>query len=106
MPNITNPQAVNFCNDKARVLADCLVAAKRTADQFMIEVVRDYESQTASNVAADQIIDGSLVDGRQRVVHSNVAELKAVVTSFLAAMNAANVMTNTNKWAVNGRPLY
>lgn len=106
MAEITNPQAVRFCNEDARTIADALCTLRRTIPQFMLNVVRDFEANTGSNSAQDSIIDGAQIDGRPMVVKVNVGELKYVCEQIGIALNTDDRADIVNRWAVNGTPLY
>lgn len=106
MPNISNPQAVLFANENARVIADMIESLDRTMSQFMLNVVRDYEPNTGANLPTDYILDGSVADGRARVTHYDVGALKYVVEQLLACLAQADRRAIVHRWAVNGRPKY
>lgn len=106
MANIVDPQAVNFCNQKARRAADLVAALDRTIPQFLLDVVRDFEDITGSNVDGDPIIDGALEDGRNQVTKVNVAQLKFVLEQIKAAMDTDNRRDLVNEWVTNGQPIF
>lgn len=108
MAEITNPQAVKFCNEKCRTLADQIQRMDRTLSQFMLLVVRDWESVAEVDAAqnTDLVVDGSATDGRPPVTRLNVGELKYVIEQLQACMNTDDRRAVVNKWAVNGQPIY
>ncbi len=106
MAAIENPQAITFCNTRARRLADLIITLHRTLPQFMLEVVRDFENLTGGDANGDLIVDGSAQDGRPGVTKVNVAELKFVVEQLQNTMNTDDRVAIVNRWAVNGQPLF
>lgn len=106
MADITNPQAVKFCNENARTIANLIGSMYRTLDQFALNVVRDFEENTSGNVDADPIIDGSDVDGRNPVTKVNVAELKFVCEQLKATLDTNTLIALVNNWATNTQPIY
>jgi len=64
MPNIDNPEAVRFSNEKIRVAADTLAQAYNLAGEVVQEWVANDMGSLIPNEAGDVIIDGSAVDGR------------------------------------------
>lgn len=106
MANIVSPQAVNFCNQKARTIADLISALDRTIPQFLLDVVRDFENVTGGNVDGDVIVDGSASDGRTQRTKLNVAELKFVAEQIKATIDVDNRRALVNGWRVNGEPIF
>jgi hypothetical protein len=105
MPDITNPLAVRFANERSRTIADIIETMDRTCQQFMIEVL-DFEAATSGHADTDVIADGSATDGRTTVTKLDVLALKYVVEQVLAAMATDDRRQVVGKWSVNGRPLY
>jgi hypothetical protein len=103
---ITDAQAVRFANDNGRTIADLIAKLDRTLDQFALNVVRDFESQTSGNANGEEIVDGSLEDGRNTVTKGNVAELKFVCEQLKACMDTDDRRAIVNRWAVNSQPIY
>lgn len=82
MADNTNPQAVKFANEKARVLADALVTAIETATKF--KGLYDAASMdTIFPATADNIADGSDVDGRGRVTNNAIRALYTVASNLI-----------------------
>lgn len=111
MANIIHPQAIKFANENARTIADLLGKLDRTTDQFLLNVVRDFETPTSGNANGDVISDGSepaapTPDGRPSVTKENVAQLKFVVEQIQAAMRQDDRQEIVNRWAVNTQPIY
>lgn len=106
MAAINNPQAVKFCNENARQMADLVVSFYRTATQFNLNVVRDFEATTGGNIDGDLVVDGSASDGRAPVAKINVGQLKFVVEQLQSALNTNSIIALANVWAVNGKPIF
>lgn len=90
MPDNSNPQAVRFANERCRVFAEALLTAIRTAKAF----VELYDAGSLDSIfpaTADNIADGSEVDGRPRLSNNAVRALKTA---------AQDVVT----WAGQGTP--
>lgn len=112
MSNITNAQAIRFCNRNARPLADLIMRMDRTITQFLVNVQRDFESPCTDNASEDPIIDGATTannvgeDGRPKVTKAEVAALKAVCQALKNAMDANSNRAAVRKWSTNDVPLY
>jgi len=105
MPDITNPEAVRFSNEKVRILADVAARYYYTAKAFANEWDATNMGAKIPNTA-DPIMDGSDVDGRSTITGSNVNGLKTHVDTMLADLEA-NSNTKLNillKIEVNGSP--
>lgn len=105
---ITDPQAVRFCNENARVMADALEKFDRTATQFMLNVVRDWEDRPEVRAAADGdiVVDGSARDGRSPVTKLSVGQLKYVVEQIRACIATDDRRQLTHNWVTNSNPLF
>lgn len=103
---IKNQQAIRFANEKGRLLADLIQKMDRTAEQFLLAVVQDFENQTGNDANDAVIDDGSLVDGRNQITKENVAQLKYVVEQLRACMGTDDRRAIVSRFAVNGQPLY
>lgn len=106
MADITDAQAVNFCDTFGRTIADQIISLDRTMSQFMVYVVRDFEDNTGGNADGDPIIDGSPADGRPPLTKLSVAELKFVVEQLIATLDTDNRRELVNNWVVNPKPIY
>lgn len=112
MADIVNAQAVKFCNQNARTIADLISKLDRTLPAFALNVVRDFEHQTNGNASEDRIIDGATTandineDGRTKVTKNNVAQLKFVCEQLLAVMNTSDYRALVNNWVTNGNPIF
>lgn len=90
MADITNPQAIDFCNERARPWAKKMLAAIRAAREFDL----DYGAQSGDTLfpnTADLIADGSETDGRPRVQAQVVRALRTQAIDLLT-------------WAATGSP--
>ena len=108
MAEITDAEAIKFCNERCRILADAIESTDRTLTQFMLDVVLSWES-VAEVIAADNadvIVDGSEEDGRHTNAKINVAELKYVVEQLQACMATDDRREVVHRWACNGRPKF
>lgn len=112
MSDIVNAQAVKFCNQNARTIADLIAKLDRTLPEFALNVVRDFENQTGGNVDEDRVIDGATTvngvneDGRTKVTKVRIAELKFVCEQLAAVMNTSNYRALVNNWVTNGNPIF
>ena len=107
MPDITNPEAVKFCNEEVRLFNDLLVVVYRTAKQ----IKEDYTSKGLSaifNSNSDVVIDGSAEDGRHTVttfdVNTVMARASEIITDYEANTNLK--LNQANAIAVNTHPLF
>lgn len=105
MADITNPQAVRFCNERLRLVADQIQSARRTGEQFLIEVFA-FEDATSGNANEDVIIDGSATDGRPSITKQNVLEVKFVAEQLVSTLNQDDRETLVANVAVHGEPLF
>ena len=82
MADNTNPQAVKFANEKARVFADALLQAIQTARAF--KAIYDAQNlDTIFPATGDNIADGSDSDGRSRVSNNAIRALYTAATDML-----------------------
>lgn len=91
MPDITDPAAVRFSNEKVRVAADKFAQAY----YFAIEAINEWNATGMSSKitnTADPIIDGSAIDGRNPITGSDatnvITRLMENITDYEAASNA------------------
>ena len=89
MPDIINPEAVKFCNEKARTLAD-----KATAYYYAaLALVNEWDAtDMATKIpnTSDVIVDGSATDGRSPITGANVNGLKSHVDAMIADLEATD----------------
>lgn len=87
MPDITNPQAVRFCNETVRPLADAYAslyfAAKRAGAEWTAQGVDALIPNTT-----DLIADGSAVDGRTPITGANVRGLVTQIAALITDLEA------------------
>lgn len=105
MPDITDPEAVRFANEKARTLADAATRYYYAAKSFLNEWDATGMGTKISD-AADTIVDGSAVDGRTPITGADVNGLKSHVDTMVADLEAAantklNILLQIE---VNGSP--
>ena len=105
MPDIVDPEAVRFANEKARTLADAATRYYYAAKSFVNEWDATGMSAKITNTA-DPIIDGSATDGRSTITGANVVGLKNHVDTMLTDLEAtSNQKLNILlKIEVNGSP--
>ena len=105
MPDITDPEAVRFANEKVRTLADAATAYYYAATAFLNEWNATGMATKIPNTA-DPIIDGAATDGRTIITGADVNGLKSHVDTMVSDLEV-----NTNlkldillKIEVNGSP--
>jgi len=106
MADITNPQVIRFCNEKARVLADLIETTRRTAEQFAIDIVPEFEGHTSGNVNADVVVDGAETDGRQIVTKGGIGGLKYVAEQLVTCLTTDDRESLVAVVSVNGTPRF
>lgn len=108
MALIQNPQAVKFCNDKGRVMADVLVQTYQTSVAFLAEWNANANLAVALPNTADVVDDTADRDGRQLMtgtkINSLVAAAQAMVTWF--ETGSPSRITLLRQIAVNGQPRF
>jgi len=105
MSNITNPEAVKFCNEKVRALADAATAYYYVA----LAAVNEWNANSLGTVipyTADTIVDGSETDGRTPItgakVNGLIDHVEAMIVDLEANSNQKlNVLLQIE---VNGSP--
>lgn len=105
---ITNAQAVAFCNGRARIMADLIETMDRTATQFMLDVVENWE-EVAEVIAAgdsDAIVDSTPPDGRTPRTKVNVGEMKFVVEQVQACLATDDRRALIHGWVTNSQPKF
>lgn len=103
MANITNTQAVTFCNSQVRVAADLMSQLYFTAKAIVAFWNANGMSAIIPNTT-DVIIDGAANDGRQILTGIGataiITEAMAVIAHYEASTNA--VLNQVKQVAVNG----
>lgn len=106
MADITNPEAVKFCNEKARILADLIEKTRRTAEQFAIDIVQEFESNTSGNANEDIIVDGAETNGNGVITKGDILGLKFVAEQLVTALTADDREALVANVSVNGTPAF
>lgn len=109
MADITNAQAVRFSNENARPMADLTESLRRTAEQFLINVVA-FEAIVGvdgqGNANGDAVIDGAATDGRPIATKGGVLALKYVCEQVVACLNQDDREVLVHNLVVNGQPRF
>ena len=107
MADITDPEAVRFCNDEVRRFNDLLVVAYRTAKQIKL----DYDNKGMGAIFtnnSDVVVDGSATDGRHKVTTFDVnvvlARANEIITDYEASSNTK--LNQASAIAVSTNPLF
>mgnify|MGYP000621713160 CR=1 FL=1 len=91
MADITNAEAVRFCNEKVRVAADRLAQAYYFSKQVQNEWFANSMGSLIPNDASP-VIDGSATDGRHPITGADATNLITrcgeLITDYEAAGNA------------------
>ena len=103
MAQITDPEAVKFCNERVRVAADKLAQAYQFAKLVTQEWYATNMSKKLAFDNADTVVDGSKDDGRHPISGIDVNNLITRLTELVADYEAgSNAKLNTIlKVAVN-----
>lgn len=103
---IDNPQAVKFCNEEVRTVADKAAAYYWQAKAFLAE----WSAQNLGSIIPDDplqiIVDGSAEDGRGPITGRDVNNLKTHIEAMVTDLETnANMKLNIlMKIEVNGSP--
>lgn len=89
MADITNAEAVRFCNEKVRPLAD-VATRYYYASKALVNEWNATDMTSKIPNTADVVMDGSAVDGRSPITGANVVGLKNAVAAFVADLEANN----------------
>jgi len=87
MPDIVDPEAIRFSNEKVRTLADAAARYYYAAKGMLNEWDATGMAVKIPNTP-DWIIDGSAVDGRSPITGQNVNGLKGHVAAMVADLEA------------------
>lgn len=102
MADITNPEAVRFCNEVIRPLANAIYAAYKKCREGRDEFVANNMGSLLPDTA-DLVVDGSATDGRHPITGEDVNNIvtlaNELLTNYEADTNAKlnellNVCTN------------
>lgn len=107
MADNTNPLAVRFTNEKARVFAESLLTTIQTARSFK----SFYDANSMDTVfpaTADNIADGSDTDGRPRVSNNAIRALYTAASDLLtwASTGSPTRETRLRTLTDKGEPRY
>lgn len=104
MAAITDPQAVKFCNEKVRVMADTLTSNYWTCKAIVAEWNATSMSAKITNTA-DNVVDGSASDGRSPITgamaNNIINRATEVITDYEASVNAK--LNTVEQVKVNGQ---
>lgn len=103
---ITNPQAVKFCNEEVRTVADKAAAYYWQAKAFLSEWDSNGLGSLIPNDAGEIVVDGSAEDGRGPITGADVHGLRNHIQAMVSDLEAnANMKRNIlMKIEVNGSP--
>ncbi len=108
MANITNAEAVKFCNEEVRRFNDMTVAHYRTAKQISADYTAKGMSAILGATGSDVIVDGAATDGRAPMtvqdVNNVIARANEKISDFEANTNLK--LNQANAVAVNTNPLF
>jgi hypothetical protein len=112
MADITDPQVVSFANQRARTIADKIVALQYALTAYQA----DYAAQgisakiTAAGTTGN-VADGAANDGRSIITGTQVINQKAAVDALITAIGTtlvsgvgASALAINNGIQVNGSP--
>ena len=104
--SITNPEAVRFCNERVRVLADLATRYYYAAKALNNEWVATDMGTKIPNSGTEIVVDGSAQDGRSTITGANVNGLRNHVVTMLTDLEAnSNLKLNILLGIeVNGSP--
>jgi hypothetical protein len=107
MPEINDPTAVRFCNEKVRPMADALETAYRSAAAIVDEWNATGMADLVTNTQ-DEIIDGAQQDGRNVITGAQATAIITRAMEFIADYEAGgNAKLNTVlQVSVNGEPKF
>lgn len=92
MAEITNPEAIRFCNERVRVAADKLAQLYYVAKSVGQEWTATGLGDIIAYNNGDLVVDGSATDGRHPIsgidVNNLVTRLGEIVTDMEANSNA------------------
>ncbi len=89
MADITDAQAVRFCNEQARIVADQLIQVYNNATAILAEWTAKGGTNLVPNTA-DMVIDGAATDGRPLVTGININNVINRLTELVADYEADN----------------
>ncbi|TXT66140.1 MAG: hypothetical protein BAJALOKI3v1_50140 [Promethearchaeota archaeon] len=102
MPDITNTQAIKFCNEQIRPLSEKFRALKAEVDATLVDWNGGIGTTIGSS-ADDSIADGREAEGISRLTAADVANLVTQLQAYQTQLDQAGVADVINKPCV--RPL-
>jgi len=97
---ITNPQAVTFCNQRVRAMADQLAQAYYAC----LALQNDWFAQGVGDVltnTSDVVDDGAAVDGRAQITGAAAVNVITRAMEFVTEMQAGGKLGTVLAVAVN-----
>jgi hypothetical protein len=92
MPDITDPQVVVWANERARTIADAIVAFEAKLGGWVADyAAQSIASQISAAGAAEIIADGSDTDGRARITGTQILNLNAAINQVRTAISTTLV---------------
>jgi hypothetical protein len=117
MPDITDPQVVAWANERARTIADALVAFEAKlggwqADYAAQSIASQISAAGASEIVADwDDFGGVTKDGRPRItgnqiinLHAAIAQVRTAISTTLVSGVGLPPKTIADAIQVNGSP--
>jgi hypothetical protein len=112
MPDITDPQVVVWANERARTIADALVAFEAKLGGWQSDyAAQSIASQISAAGASELVADGSDVDGRPRItgnqiinLHAAIAQVRTAISTTLVSGVGSPPKTIADAIQVNGSP--
>lgn len=103
MPDITNPQVVDYANNYLRPISDTIARLYSIIPGYL-DVYNERNLGTIINDAGagEFIADGSEIDGRTRVTGGDVFNMVTLLTELHAFWDANSRPDVFNGWQVNG----
>jgi hypothetical protein len=89
MADITNPEAIRFCDEQVRPLAEKMRALKAEADATMVDWYGGINAEIPNDASA--IDDGRESEGVSRMTGINVNSFMAQVAGYQTQLNAGGV---------------
>jgi hypothetical protein len=106
MANITDVNAVKFCNEQVRPSADRIMQFYWWCKGLQIQWTSQGLAAKIPNDATAQVIDGAATDGRTQITGADVITLLSNLQSLITSLEANSnlVLNQVAKLAVNPRP--
>lgn len=104
MANVTNPTAIKFCNERARVAADRMLQFYWFCKALKIYYLANPSlASLIPNDATAIIVDGQAEDGRSQLTGADIQTMVTNINTFIASMEASSnvLLNNYAKISVN-----